>query len=166
MTRPTRITLRYDGGSKDGQVEEFQLADDTELQIGWDSTSTIRFAESEDLVSRRHARIVTRSEGGSRIEILDLGSSSGTFVNQQRVSDFMILRSGDVVQIGAGGPQMRLELEAVHKADESRITGNEDALVEPMISEVGPSPNRRSLAVAGVLLVVVALVIIFLIVRI
>lgn len=47
-------------------------------------------------VSRKHCEVVV--SGGS-IMIRDLGSSNGTFVNQERVSD-MPLSAGDLVSVG------------------------------------------------------------------
>ncbi len=47
-------------------------------------------------VSRRHAAI--RDQGGLAIE--DLGSTNGTFVNDQRISVVTVLREGDVVRLG------------------------------------------------------------------
>lgn len=52
---------------------------------------------SESSVSRHHARIMVRPEG---VWIEDLGSTSGTFVNGQRVTGSTWLRSGDAVQVG------------------------------------------------------------------
>ena len=48
-------------------------------------------------VSRRHATI--REQGGS-LAIEDLGSTNGTFVNDQRISVVTVLRAGDVVRLG------------------------------------------------------------------
>jgi predicted component of type VI protein secretion system len=48
-------------------------------------------------VSRRHATI--RDQGGS-LAIEDLGSTNGTFVNDQRISVVTVLREGDVVRLG------------------------------------------------------------------
>jgi predicted component of type VI protein secretion system len=47
-------------------------------------------------VSRRHAAI--RDQGGLAIE--DLGSTNGTFVNDERISVVTVLRDGDVVRLG------------------------------------------------------------------
>src|SRR3954449_12697811 len=48
-------------------------------------------------VSRRHATI--REQGGS-LAIEDLGSTNGTFVNDQRISAVTVLNDGDVVRLG------------------------------------------------------------------
>jgi hypothetical protein len=48
-------------------------------------------------VSRRHAVLV---QSGGEIEIEDLGSLNGTFVNRRRIDSATRLQSGDEVQIG------------------------------------------------------------------
>ena len=51
-----------------------------------------------DLTSRRHARIEV---GGGRVEIIDLDSSNGTFVNGRRVAR-ATLSDGDRIGFGSG----------------------------------------------------------------
>jgi len=61
-----------------------------------------RLAEADisidaDSVSRRHARLCLGDEGW---QLEDLGSTNGSFVNEERV-DRRVLRDGDVIGIGA-----------------------------------------------------------------
>jgi pSer/pThr/pTyr-binding forkhead associated (FHA) protein len=51
----------------------------------------------DDYVSTRHARI-SRAASGYQVE--DLGSTNGTFVNNQRISAATPFASGDVLRIG------------------------------------------------------------------
>lgn len=85
---PRFITL---DGPLTGQV--FSVA--AESSIGRDTTNTIALAE-DTAVSRRHARV---SSNAGQIEIIDEGSSNGTFVNGARV-DRQVLRPTDEVLIG------------------------------------------------------------------
>jgi two-component system, NtrC family, sensor kinase len=62
--------------------------------IGRDKANTIQLRDTE--ASRQHAEI--RQEGDQFL-LVDLGSSNGTFVNEQRITQHS-LRSGDRVQIG------------------------------------------------------------------
>lgn len=48
-------------------------------------------------VSRRHAAIGPAAEG---LEVRDLGSTNGTWVNGIRISDATVVRPGDVVRVG------------------------------------------------------------------
>jgi hypothetical protein len=65
--------------------------------IGRDAGCGIRL-ERDDFASARHARIEARPDG---IRIEDLGSTNGTFVNDERIKGARRLSAGDVVRIGA-----------------------------------------------------------------
>src|SRR5262249_24679424 len=51
----------------------------------------------DDEVSRRHARF---RRLGDRLEVTDLGSLNGTWVNGARITDPIVLAPGDVVKLG------------------------------------------------------------------
>jgi ABC-type multidrug transport system ATPase subunit len=68
-------------------------------------TGTVRIGRATDndvvvddlLVSRRHAELTFRPDGG--VVLTDLGTHNGTFVNGRRV-DHAVLREGDVIGVG------------------------------------------------------------------
>lgn len=66
----------------------------TSITVGRDVHNAVQLHDTE--VSRRHAEI--RVDGG-QVTLVDLGSSNGTFVNNQRIEDCR-LRVGDRVQLG------------------------------------------------------------------
>ena len=70
--------------------------EDGSFTIGRSETGEGKLGDDGEL-SRRHARIV-RSDGGLQIE--DLGSTNGTFVNGQRISAPTGLRPGDLIGVG------------------------------------------------------------------
>ena len=57
-------------------------------------------------VSRRHAEL-TQRDGG--VHVKDLGSSNGTFVGEERITE-VVLSLGEpiVVEFGSGGPRLRI----------------------------------------------------------
>lgn len=75
-----------------------------------DGFATIGRSEDSDIflvdpsVSRNHAEVKVESES---VEVTDLGSTNGTFVNGERISGSRRLLSGDVLTFG--NTQMRLE---------------------------------------------------------
>ena len=75
------------------QGKRFEL-DAAVVGVGRDATNPIRLHDVE--VSRRHAQVV-QAEGLFRL--VDLGSSNGTFVNEQPIDEHL-LTSGDRVQVG------------------------------------------------------------------
>jgi adenylate cyclase len=81
----------------DGTKSRFSIPEDTALRIG--RSETVSLVLDDESVSRRHA-LLQRAED-DQYYITDLGSSNGTYVNQQRVSTPVILQSGDIVSIGS-----------------------------------------------------------------
>jgi two-component system, cell cycle response regulator len=80
-------------GSSVGKM--FKLTN-PEMVIGRSSEADISL--TDDGISRRHAKIVVRPDGS--VNIVDLGSTNGTFFNGDRV-DVHPLHDGDKVQIGS-----------------------------------------------------------------
>jgi len=107
-----RVILRHLKGSKASQLEEFPLREFAELTIGRDPGSGVRFdPEKDDLVGRQHARIARDPADPHRFTLQDLNSRNGTFLNKLRVVGEMPLQPGDVIQLGAGGPELQFDLD-------------------------------------------------------
>lgn len=81
------ISGKYQGG-------EFALVVNKEIIVG--RSSDLEMVLVEDMVSRRHARIFW---DGEQIQIEDLGSTNGTFVNGEKIKR-SLLKEGDRVLIG------------------------------------------------------------------
>jgi serine protease Do len=107
----TKIIIRnhVKGGSV--EVTEFPAAADCELTVGRDTSCDLKYDPDDDLVSRRHAKIVLTSAENGQFSIADLGSRNGTFVNRQRIFGAVKLNCGDVIQLGPGGPEFEIDLD-------------------------------------------------------
>lgn len=107
-----RVILRHLKGSKASQLEEFPLQQFAELVFGRDPNSSVRFdPEKDDLVGRQHARIARDPADPYRFKVVDLNSRNGTFLNKLRVVGEMPIQPGDVIQLGAGGPEIQFDLD-------------------------------------------------------
>jgi pSer/pThr/pTyr-binding forkhead associated (FHA) protein len=69
---------------------------DGELTVG--RAAGCQVALEDNYVSQLHARVFTR-DGGVWVE--DLGSTNGTYLNDQRVSAPLVLRRGDQLKVGS-----------------------------------------------------------------
>lgn len=87
-------TLQIDAGNARGST--VTLSED-EFVIGRLSTPEGQLGDDPEL-SRQHARI--RKTAGGDLEIEDLGSTNGTYVNDRRIQAPTRLRPGDVVEVG------------------------------------------------------------------
>lgn len=68
---------------------------ETTLSIGRDASNNVVL--NDKMVSRKHAQLLIGVDG--RVLIKDLGSSNGTFVNGNKISE-QVLNAGDVVKCG------------------------------------------------------------------
>ena len=73
-----------------------QVPLDGVLEAGRDSALPLHF-EEDGQVSRRHARFAAQ---GGNVVVEDLGSTNGTYVNEQPISTPRTLRPGDRVRMG------------------------------------------------------------------
>ena len=154
-----RLALRFISGKYQGG--EFPLEEEREIIVG--RSSDLDMVLVEEMVSRRHARI--QLVGGS-VNIDDLGSTNGTFVNGERVTHAE-LQEGDRVLIGsnilkvvatdasapAGAP-----MDAVHMsrggprgtATDARMSGNLEEIPLPDLLQLfGSSRKTGTLTVTS-----------------
>ena len=116
-----RIILKHLSGSDEGKREVHPVR---RLSIGRDEGCDVQFDLQRDLeVSGRHAELVPL-DGEKGVEIVDLNSTNGILVNGQEV-ERQRLKSGDIIELGPGGPRLRYELRrALFRTLFSRIFGS------------------------------------------
>lgn len=112
----TFISFRHITGSRATQVDEIQLGAHRELIIGRAPSAAVRFDPREDRdVGRHHARISWTETDPIEFEIADLKSRNGTFVNGMLITTPMRLHAGDIIQLGALGPQLEVRWQLPEK---------------------------------------------------
>src|SRR5262249_39111191 len=99
IKRPVSSTNRnaclvhiYPTGNQMGH--RYELAE-REIVVGRGEESDIRI--SDNSISRRHARLEPTEQG---VFVQDLGSTNGTFVNDQAIDGARLLHDGDYLRIG------------------------------------------------------------------
>ena len=113
-----QVMFRHLTGSRATQVDAFPVGAHRELILGRAPSAAVRFPPAGDgAVGRQHARIEPLDDAG-RFRLVDLGSRNGTWLNGRRLAGPAELRSGDIVQLGLGGP--RLEFLVACAATPSR----------------------------------------------
>jgi ABC-type multidrug transport system ATPase subunit len=120
-----KIVLTVLSGSLQGTTLE--LAGSV-FRIGRDPGNTLATPD-DPMVSGQHAKIVRLSD---RYVLIDLDSSTGTFLNGRRVERER-LADGDVIGLGKDGPEIRVDLtEALERAGSATVVIPHFAdLVEP-----------------------------------
>ncbi len=93
LDRKTPYRLRITEGEYRG--ETIELA--SELTFGRSPMCSVSLAQ-DTFASAVHARIFLQ---GSDAVVEDLGSTNGTFVNEERIEDPVVIDRGDRVQIGS-----------------------------------------------------------------
>jgi len=110
---PARLELI---DSRTGQTRPIELTKDV-TRMGRDPEGEVVIDADAAVVSRRHAEI---RKSGDQFAITDLKSFNGTLVNNQRISESAPLFDRDEIQLGAGGPLLRL-IDPAHPAPPHRI---------------------------------------------
>lgn len=107
MSEPAAPLVIVDhlSGSRRGQRQE--LASSTRTRFGRHPDCEVSFDAHRDIdASSRHAELRPTERGWV---LVDLGSSNGTFVEGQRVTEFAIAPGAPiVVEFGPGGPRVRI----------------------------------------------------------
>ena len=103
-----KIVVDHIKGSRRGQRQEFSTAG--RISIGRHPKCDVSFDAHRDLdASSRHAELRPDGEDAATYVLCDVGSSNGTFVGGNRVSELTLVVGEPVlVEFGAGGPQLRV----------------------------------------------------------
>jgi len=130
------IELRILTGARSGYRERF---DQRAIALGRHASSDLRFDPDADLdVSVRHAEIIAQTRG---YHLRDSGSTNGTFVNGRRISAEEALSDGDVIWLGAEGPQVQVRI-----LERGVILPDDDSIDTDPVSQPKESRLRGVLA--------------------
>ena len=99
----TYYILEHKTTSKYHTAGEEQKIIIDQVEMGRDSSCQVRFDESFETVSRKHAAIV---RDGQNWQLIHLSTSNPTLVNGQPIQGTYYLQSGDEIQLSVNGPRM------------------------------------------------------------
>src|SRR5919107_5020447 len=102
------LILEIVEGSETGR----QIPVESVVDIGRDPSLPLHLDEDTQ-VSRRHARI---SAQGGEASVEDLGSTNGTYVNEQPIHSPRTLRPGDRIRIGLTVIELRSQAQVRERA--------------------------------------------------
>lgn len=151
MTTARPLALRFISGKFQGS--EYALTDSGEMLVG--RSGDVQIVLSEDMVSRRHARI---AYDGQKITIEDLGSTNGTFVNGEKIKR-CDLKEGDRVLIGssifkvvyadqiAAGPRRRPGEDNLGRTQARTMTGAIEEIPLPDVLQLLGSSKKTGVLV-------------------
>lgn len=145
----TYYMLEHKTSSKYHQAGETQKIIIDQVELGRDASCQVRYDESFETVSRKHAAI---ERDGSGWKLVHLSQSNPTFINGQPVQGSQQLKNGDEIQLSEGGPRLGFIVPQGKQALTSSIR-----LTERMnlFRQQALRPYRRALWALGALLLLV-----------
>ena len=99
----TYYILEHKSSSKYHQAGESQKIIVDQIELGRDASCQVRFDESFETVSRKHAAIV---RDGNNWQLVHLSNSNPTLVNGRPIQGSYYLQSGDEIQLSVNGPRL------------------------------------------------------------
>src|SRR3954465_4937331 len=132
------LVLEIVEGSEAGR----QIPLDSVIDVGREPSLPLHL-DQDTQVSRRHARI---SQQGGQVVVEDLGSTNGTYVNDQPISAPRTLNPGDKVRIGLTVLELRTKQQVAARASAVQVrpqltaVGN-DVLVQVPEAQLAPVGN-------------------------
>jgi ABC-type multidrug transport system ATPase subunit/pSer/pThr/pTyr-binding forkhead associated (FHA) protein len=119
-----------------GSLERIPLTKDV-TRLGREPGVEVAIEAAAAVVSRRHAEIQRRD---GQYLLVDLGSFNGTLLNEQRITQPTPLYDGDRIQLGMGGPVLRL-IDPAHPAPAgAQNTGQRSVAVSSGAPPQAPIP--------------------------
>ena len=154
---PPRVMARTGAGPAYLQLMDERMQPVTRIDLNKEVTRVGRDPEGEVIidaaaavVSRRHAEV--RKEG-DKFTITDLKSFNGTLVNGHRIAESVQLFDGDQIQLGVGGPMLRVVDPANpapdHRAVEPGAPSPSQQLIPPAFDQIAAMARGATIIATG-----------------
>lgn len=142
------VYLQHISGSKAQQTEVIELTSDGIILGRGDDCQVIFDPEQDDLVSRNHCKLTVSNI--NRYWLTDLHSSNGTFVNNRRISQPVLLNAGDIILLGKGGPGWLFDAEPKPYVESP---GQANSVLDAKLDTASPSKHTEATVINAAALV-------------
>jgi len=130
-----KLRIEHLTGSRAGETQSFEQE---RVRLGRAPDNDVVLDRSQDLsASARHCELFWAA-GAAHLR--DLGSQNGTYVNGERISSPVPIRTGDEVGLGREGPLLRLTVRA-----EARSMASSDPTL-PTLATLSRRPRLRAMS--------------------
>jgi S1-C subfamily serine protease len=144
------VEFRILSGARAGQIQRFEQA---VIVVGRHQETDLRFDPKSDLdVSGKHAEI-RGTEG--KYELVDKGSTNGTFLNSKKITGTVPLKDGDTITFGAKGPQAEVRIWKDGEAPPMSVSGGRNTEARIALAVKKQTKSMQYFMAAALLLVVV-----------
>ena len=137
-----KVTSKY---HKTGEAQEI-IVDYAEIGRDWDCA--IRFDETFNTVSRKHAAIVKKDDNW---KLVQLSETNSTFLNGHKVENEWYLQNGDEIQLSINGPKLGF---IIPDANSKKGTMNLTHRMS-LFGKQALRPYRNAVIIIGVILLLV-----------
>lgn len=143
--------LEHKDASKYHKAGESQKIIIDQIELGRDGNCQVRFDETFQTVSRRHAAIV---KDGDRWKLVQLSKTNSTFLNGRPIESEWYLENGDEIQLSIGGPRMGFIVPAGKQSLVSSIKMTERL---ELFRKQALRPYKTAIAVLFAIIVILSL---------
>ena len=142
--------LEHKVSSKYHKTGESQQIIVDQIEIGRDSKCQVRFDETFETVSRRHAAIV---KDGDNWKIIQLSETNSTLLNGSVVKDSWYLQNGDEIQLSLNGPKLGF---IIPQGEKSFVKSIGLSRRMSLFRQQALLPYKRAIYAIGIVLLLVA----------
>ncbi len=142
--------LEHRDASKYHKAGESQKIIIDQIELGRDHDCQVRFDETFETVSRRHAAIVRE---GDRWKLVQLSTTNTTFLNGRAIDTEWYLQNGDEIQLAVGGPRLGF---IVPEGNQSLVKSIKMTERLDLFRKQALAPYKRAIAALTIVLILLS----------
>lgn len=139
--------LEHRDASKYHKAGESQKIIIDQIELGRGHDCQVRFDETFETVSRRHAAII---RDGDRWKLVQLSTTNTTFLNGRAIDTEWYLQNGDEIQLAVGGPRLGF---IVPEGNQSLVKSIKMTERLELFRKQALAPYKRAIAALSILLI-------------